>query len=195
MANVNTIYNAKAAAPLANATAASVFLTQESVVSNAASSSTPTKAAVIWIPEVEVDTANLGTATKWPLGAVSYNIRLVGRVSAGTSGTFAVAVQIGSSTTAASNTTLFTATAQTYNLLGDFQVLINLLYDPTTKQFTGSASSSGGSTQTLQALAALTAQTVDLSLGKAALCATGIFGTSNASNVANLDSFTLEVAG
>jgi hypothetical protein len=184
MANVNTIYNAKAAAPLANATAASVFLTQESVVSNAASSSTPTKAAVIWIPEVEVDTANLGTATKWPLGAVSYNIRLVGRVSAGTSGTFAVAVQIGSSTT-----------AQTYNLLGDFQVLINLLYDPTTKQFTGSASSSGGSTQTLQALAALTAQTVDLSLGKAALCATGIFGTSNASNVANLDSFTLEVAG
>lgn len=197
MANVNTIYNAKAAAPLANATAATVFLTQDSVTSNAQSSSVPTKAAVIWIPEVEVDSANLGNnaGVKWPLGAVSYNIRLVGRVSAGTSGTFGVAVQIGSSTTAASNTTLFTATAQTYNLLGDYQVLINLLYDPTTKQFTGSASSSGGSTQTLQALAALTAQTVDLSLGKVALCATGIFGTSNASNVGYLDSFTLEVAG
>lgn len=195
MANANSIYGAKSAAPLANPTAASVFLTQDSVTSNAASSSTPTKAAVVWLPEVEVDTANIGTATKWPLGAVSYILRLTGRVAAGTSGTFGLTVQIGSSTTAGSNTTLFTGGTPTYNLLGDFQLVLTLIYDPTSKLLSGSASSIGGTTAVLVATAALTSQTVDLSLGKVALCATGIFGTSNANNVANLDSFTLEVVG
>jgi hypothetical protein len=193
MPNVNHIYGSKLAAPLANPTAASVFLTQDSVTANAQASSFPTKAAVVYLPETEVDNFNVGTATKWPLQAQQWSLRLAGRVSAGTSGTFGVAVQIGSSTAAGSNTNLFTATAQTYNLLGDFIVEITLVYDPTSKLLSGSASSSGGTTNTLQALAAITAQTIDLSLGKAALCATGIFGTSNASNTAWLDEFALGV--
>ena len=197
MANANSIYGAKLAAPLANPTAASVFLTQDSVTSNAASSSTPTKAAVIYLPEVEVDSVNLGNnaGVKWPLGTVAYTVHLVGRASAGTSGTFAVAVQIGSSTTAGNNTTLFTATAQTYNLLGNYQVILNLTYDPTSKLLSGSAKSAGGTTEALQIEVAMTSQTVDLSLGKQALCVTGIFGTSNASNIGYLDDFTLEVVG
>ena len=191
MANVNTTSAAKNAAPLGNVTAASVFLTQDSVTANAASSSTPTKAAVVFLDEVQVDNVNLQSATKWPLSARIWSFRVWGRVSAGTSGTFGVTVQIGSSTTAGSNTNLFTATAQTYNLLGDFVVQGTLVYEPTAKLLTGTASSSGGSTQTLQALAAITSQTVDLSLGKQALSVSGIFGTSNASNVAWLDGFTL----
>jgi hypothetical protein len=197
MANANSIYGAKLAAPLANPTAASVFLTQDSVTANAASSSLPTKAAVIYLPEVEVDSVNLGNnaGVKWPIGAVSYNVRLTGRVAAGTSGSFGVAVQIGSSTTAGSNTTLFTGGTPTYNLLGDFQLALTLIYDPTSKLLSGTASSIGGTTAVAIGAVALTSQTVDLSLGKVALCATGIFGTSNANNVANLDSFTLEVVG
>lgn len=191
MANTESIYGAKLAAPLGNVTAASVFLTQDSVTANAAASSYPTKAAVVYLPEVQVDNYNLGTATKWPLAARLWSVRIAGRVSAGTSGTFAVALQIGNSTTAASNTVLFTMTAQTYNLLGDYQIGITLIYDPTSKLLTGTASSSGGSTQTLQALVAITSQTVDLSTGKQPLCVTGIFGTSNASNVAYLDQFSL----
>jgi hypothetical protein len=196
MANANSIYGAKLAAPLANPTAATVFLTQDSVTANAASSSTPTKAAVVYLPEVEVDSVNLGTSTvKWPLGAVSYNVRLTGRVAAGASGTASVALQIGSSTTAGSNTTLFTGGTPTYNLLGDFQLVLTLLYDPTSKLLSGTGSSFGGSTGAFVGSAAITSQTVDLSLGKQALCATAIFGTSNASNVVTLDSFTLEVVG
>jgi hypothetical protein len=193
MPNVNHIYGSKLAAPLANPTAASVFLTQDSVTANAQASSVPLKASVVYLPETEVDNFNVGTNTKWPLQAQQWSLRLAGRVSAGTSGTFGIAVQIGSSTTTGNNTTLFTATAQTYNLLGDYIVDMTLVYDPTSKLLSGSASSSGGSTNTLQSLTALTAQTVDLSLGKQPLCATGIFGTSNASNVAFLDEFALGV--
>lgn len=191
MANTESIYGAKLAAPLGNVTAASVFLTQDSVTANAAASSYPTKAAVVYLPEVQVDNYNVGTATKWPLAARCWSIRLVGRVVPGTSGTFAIALQIGSSTTAASNTVLFTGTAQTYATSGDYQFSVTLLYDPTSKLLTGTVSASGGSTQTLQALGAITSQTVDLSTGKQPLCVTGIFGTSNASNVAYLDQFSL----
>lgn len=196
MANVNSTSNAKLAAPLGNVTAATVFQTQDSVTANAASSSAPLKAAVVYLDEYQVDNFNLQSATKFPLTSRVYALNISGRVSAGTSGTFGVAVQIGSSTTAASNTTLFTATAQTYNLLGDFVVQATLVYDPTAKVLTGTMSSNGGSTPTLQALAAINpGQSIDLSLGKQPLCATGVFGTSNASNAAWLDSFTLGVVG
>lgn len=191
MANSESIYGQKLPAPLGNVTAASVFLTQDSVTANALSPSTATQAVVVYLPEVQVDNYNLGAATKWPLGLRIWSLRVTGRVVAGTSGTFAIAVQIGKSTTAGSNTTLFTGNALTYNLQGDFVFAITLSYNPGAKLLTGSASGYGGTVTTLQALGALTPQTVDLSTGKQPLCVTGVFGTSNANNVANLDQFSL----
>jgi hypothetical protein len=198
MANANSIYGAKLAAPLANPTAASVFLTQDSVTANAASSSLPTKAAVIYLPEVEVDAVNLGNnaGVKWPLGAVAYSVRLVGRAAAGTSGNFTVALQIGSSTTTASNTTISAPTMLgAFNLLGNYEFTYNLSYDPTSKLLSGTAGGWGGTGGVIVAGAAITPVTVDLSLGKQALCVTGIFGTSNVNNIGYLDAFTLEVVG
>ena len=97
MPGTNDIYGAKAAAPLTNPTAAAVFLTQDSVTANAASSSTPTKAAVVYLPEVEVDSVNLGNnaGVKWPLGATKYNVRIAGRCAAGASTTATFALQLG----------------------------------------------------------------------------------------------------
>jgi hypothetical protein len=198
MANANSIYGAKLAAPLANPTAASVFLTQDSVTANAASSSLPTKAAVVYLPEVEVDAVNLGNnaGVKWPLGTSVWSVRLVGRAATGTSGTFTVALQIGNSTTAGTNTTITaSALVGTFNLLGNYEFQFNLSYDPTSKLLAGNAGGWSGTTGTAVAGAAITPVTVDLSLGKQALCVTGIFGTSNVNNIGYLDAFTLEVVG
>lgn len=197
MANANSIYGAKLAAPLANPTAATVFLTQDSVTANAASSSTPTKAAVVYLPEVEVDSVNLGTSpVKWPLGTSVWSVRVVGRASTGTSGTFTVALQIGNSTTAGSNTTITaSALVGTFNLLGNYEFQFNLSYDPTSKLLAGTAGGWSGTGGVVVATALITPVTLDLSLGKQPLCVTGIFGTSNASNVGYLDAFSVEVLG
>jgi len=186
MANVNSVSSAKLAAPLGNVTAATVFQTQDSVTANAASSSSPLKAAVVFLDEIQVDNFNLQSATKWPLTSRVYSLTLNGRVSPGTSGTFGVAVQIGSSTTAGSNTVLFTPTAQTYSAAGDFYVQATLVYDATSKVLAGQFTSNG-----VTSVTAISGQSVDLSLGKQALTVTGVFGTSNASNAAWLDGFTL----
>jgi hypothetical protein len=197
MANVNSIYGAKLAAPLANPTAATVFLTQDSVTANAASSSLPTKAAVVYLPEVEVDSVNLGTSpVKWPLGAVAYNVRLTGRVAAGASTTVTFALQLGNSTTSGSNTTIATSAALTstnFNLLGNYQAAFALAYDPTSKLLTGNVTFWGGTTAATLVSASVTPATVDLSLGKQALCVTALVNTGNASTLAYLDSFTVEV--
>lgn len=198
MPGTNDIYGAKAAAPLTNPTAAAVFLTQDSVTSNAASSSQPTKAAVVYLPEVEVDSVNLGNnaGVKWPLGAIKYNVRIAGRCAAGASTTVTFTLQLGSSTTAGSNTTIATGSALTtgaFNLLGNYQFTYTLVYDPTSKLLTGQVSGTGGTATTIVTPATVTATTVDLSLGKQAVCFTALVNTGNAATLVYLDELALEI--
>jgi hypothetical protein len=198
MPGTNDIYGGKASAPLTNPTAAAVFLTQDSVTSNAASPSTPTKANVVYLPEVESDSVNLGNnaGVKWPLGAVRYSVRIAGRVAAGASTTATFTLQLGNSTTPGSNTTVATGSALTtgvFNLLGNYQIVYSLVYDPTSKLLSGSVSGNGGSTNAIVTPATVTPTTVDLSLGKQALCFTALVATGNAATLVYLDEFALEI--
>lgn len=177
MAQGNTVYRAKKAASLANP------VTNAVPFSVSDSSALPTLAAAVFFPYT------VGTTS------AAFKVRSRGRVTTGTSGTFAISFQFGTSTAASTNTVVCAPAAQT---VADFCVYFCeavFVWDATKKQLENSFYAINGSTVNRTADAAGTTVTgVDLSTGVAnAIVAAGLFGTSNAGNFAFLDELALEV--
>jgi hypothetical protein len=196
MGNTNTIYTAKNAAPLTNPTSATVWQVTDTVAH-------PTLAAAIYLPDYESYPASNVISTEAaptvpinaPAGATVWTVRVVGRVTTGTSSTFTLALQIGNSVTQASNTafvTLQSAVTYAAGSYGFFNTAV-ITWDPTSGLLSGTtAAGVQGSTRAVPTATAITGVAVTLLGAKVGLVATALFGTSNTGNIAYLDSFTLE---
>lgn len=179
MARTDTISKGLKATSLTNPTAATVFKS----VDNAS------YAAFVRVPGFSGDTDKV------------FRLRARGRATTGTSGTFKATLQYSSditSTTAAtagSNTDFYALTARTLATITRFwKVECVVAWDSTSQRMVGQDEGSFNA-ETIETsgaiISALTA--VDLTTGKCGFVVSAIFGTSNASNVATLDSLELEV--
>lgn len=197
MANTDTIYIAKNAAPLVNPTSATVFQVTDTVAH-------PTLAAAIYLPDYESYPAS-GTisteappspAINAPQGVTQWNVRVKGRVTVGTSGTFTLAVQYGNSVTQASNTALVTLqSAVTYaSATNNFVNSFFLTWDPVSLLLSGSTGAGiQGSTRAIPTATVIAGvASVNLIGNKVGLVVTALFGTSNTGNIAYLDEFSVE---
>lgn len=213
MANTNTPYIAKNAAPLTNPVAATVFLQTSSPIATVAATQVAKPAFVAYRAY-----ATFGAGTSNNQGVVNFNLMAKGRVTGGTTTNFTPALQISvanaaiPSTTAASNTTICTATAIPFNSAsGSWRIVASLEWDQTSGGITGTFSAYGGVggvAPTLTAAAAVTpvtgyavvtpvsTVTGTYSSGEIALMfdVTGLFSASNANNIAYLDEFSVEVS-
>lgn len=183
MASGIAYYKAKRATNLTNPTAAAVF-----VQANDA-----TKAAYVQIkPDVAAATS------------LKFFVQARGRATTGTSGTFLATIQYNSNIlTTASATTAITAANNTDFIALSARTLATItrpwyaegevIWDSTSLRLSGQKN--GLNAETIEtASAAITALTaVDLSTGLCGFVVSCIFGTSNASNVATLDDFFIEV--
>lgn len=172
-----TVYKAKKAASLANP------ITNAVPFSVSDPAALPTLAAAVFFPQT------VGTTS------AAFKVRAVGRFTTGTSGNAAISFQFGTSTAASTNTVVCAPATQT---CADFCVYFLeavFVWDATKKQLENSFYAINGSTVNRTADAAGTTVTaVDLSTGSAnAIVAAALFGTSNAGNIAYIDSLTMEV--
>jgi len=195
MASSNAIYTAKNAAPLVNPVAATVFIVTDTVAH-------PTLAAAVYLPDYEAYPASgvISTeappvpAVNAPPGVTTWEIKVKGRVTPGVSGTFTLALQVGNSTTPGSNTALVTLqSAVTYATSQNFWHDLILSWDPTSQLLSGQTISGvQGSTRAIITPTVIAGATVNLLGNKVGLVLTGLFGTSNAANIAALDEFVVE---
>lgn len=179
MAKVSSYYKAKRAANLANPTSASVF------VQNDAS----TKA--VFVP-LAVDA-----------GATSarFLVKIRGRATTGTTSNFLAKLQYTSdvtataAATAGNNTDVVTLTNRSLaTITRPWSMDIELIWDSTSQRLSGTFLN-GFNSETLETVAAITALTgIDLTTRKTGIVAAAIFGTGNASNVATIDDFSVEVS-
>ena len=179
MASANSIYKAKRASNQANPTAATCFKQADD----------STRAAnVIFEPPVASPTS------------ARFRVRAYGKVTTGTSSTFIATIQYSSdanstgAATAANNTDCKALTSRTLaTITRSWSIDAELLWDSTSQRLTGQGN--GVNSETIEtANAIITALTaVDLSTGKCGFVVSCIFGSTNASNVATLDDFSLEV--
>ncbi len=183
MASGIAYYKAKRATNLTNPTSAAVFV----------QANDSTKAAYVQIKPDIASATNL-----------RFFVSARGRATTGTSSTFLATIQYNKDvTTAASASTAITAANNT-----DFKALssqtlatitrpwwidLEVGWDSTSKRLTGQ--SNGFNAETIEtANAAITAlTTIDLTTGTCGFVVSCIFGSTNASNVATLDDFYIEV--
>lgn len=175
MANASTSYRAKKAASLANpVTNAVPFVTADD----------SSKPAIVYFPAIS------GTTS------AAFRVRARGRFTTGTSGNAAISFQFGNSTAASTNTVVSAPTTQTCADNCVYFLEAIFIWDATKKQLENAYTCLNGSTAALVVYVAGTTVTgVDLSTGAAgnSIVAAGLFGTSNAGNIAYLDELTLEV--
>lgn len=178
MGQASNIYNAKRAANLANPIADTVFKLNDDAL----------KAAFVKIP---------GGSR---MNGKVFLVRASGRATTGGSYTWAPGLQYtadvnaAAAATAANNTDLVTATARSIaTATRSWLIRAELIWDSTSQRLQGTWGAANA--ETVDAfgtqITALTA--IDLSLETAGFVITGIFGTTHASNIGRLDSFTLEV--
>lgn len=183
MASGIAYYKAKRAANLANPTSASVFVQND----------ISTKSAFV---QIKPDLAS------------STNLRFIvsarGRATTGTTSNFLAKIQFTSdvtsaasattSITAANNTDFFTLTNRSYaTITRPWYIDLEVVWDSTSQRMSGQGN--GLNAETIEtASAAITALTaIDLTTSKCGFVVAALFGTSNASNVATLDDFYIEV--
>ena len=171
------IYAAKRAAAQTNpVTSLSTFLQAD----NSA------KAAAVYVPDQwqESNTA----------GSFRFNLVAWGRVTSGTSGNVTLAIQYGTSVTAASNTSIIAPTAAAYSVSGNWMLNSQLLWDSTSKLLNGSYGGHVTSAGTILSAASITQLSAkDFTTNGLGFTVSAFFGTSNASNIVYLDGFYLEV--
>lgn len=217
MANTNSPYIAKNAAPLVNPTTASLFTTMVSAIATVASTQVLKPAFVKYACY-----AAGGAGTSNNINIVRIAVRASGRVTTGASSTFTPAIVLFNNTgSAPALTTGFTqlaaltpATFATNS--GNWYMDLNMAWDPTSGYVGGTysgAETNGAGATTLTASAAFTpaggytlvppattlpttpAQAAAVSTGELALFfgVTGLVGTGNAATTAYLDNFEIEV--
>lgn len=217
MAGTNTPYIAKAAAPLTNPTALTVFTQLPSPIATVAATQVLKSAYIKY------------NGYSQYLEGVSNNVDLIrikvtaaGRATGGTTTNWTPSIQMSAagagipSTTAANNSTIATGTATAFNSVsGNWVLSAELLWDPVSGQINGLLSGYGGSggAQTTTAAAAITPQTgftapptvstqsntvpvtIPAPTGELVLyfAAGGLFSATNANNIAYLDLFQVDV--
>lgn len=219
MAGTNSPYIAKAAAPLTNPTALTVFQQIPSTVATIAATQVAKSAYVVY-----KGYSQIGSGVSNNVDLIRIEVMAAGRATGGTTTNWTPSIQISAagatfpSTTATSNTTLFTNTAAAFNTAsGNWFVKVELLWDPVSGQINGIGSGYAGSggTMTNTAAAAITPQTgytavaanttqsntvpvtIPATTGELVLyfAAGGLFSATNANNIAYLDAFSVEVLG
>lgn len=175
------VYQAKKAAVLTNPTAAATFLQSD----NSA------KAAAVYFPDQWVQAASPSPAVP---SAVAFNLRAWGRVTPGTTGNFTPVIQYGVSVTAGSNTNMASGGAASYSASGCWRLDVQCVWDKTGGKINGVFFGNNASAGTIVTSAASTQITADLSTNGLGFTVSGLFGTSNASNLAYLDGLILEIA-
>lgn len=177
MATANARYVAKRAATLAivSSTAAACFVTAADA----------TKPCILYFPTCLATTTYL------------FGVRAWGRFTTGTSGTALATIQYGTSVTAGSNTDICALGANTVATNGNWSISTELQWDSTSQILRGSMWGTSGDTPTILGLVVNTATKTGVDLTTAStsigLVMSAKFGTSNASNVAFLDGFEMEV--
>lgn len=179
MARNIDIYSAKRASALANPTAATVFKQADDA----------TKPAFVRLPEQS--------------GFARFKLHAWGRFTTGTSSTILATIQynadvsvagVVAAATAANNTDFKALSSRTLaTITRPWNLELDCVWDSTSQRLSGQ--SNGFSSETIEtANAAITALTgVDCATGKVGFVVSAIFGSTNASNSAVLDGFTLEV--
>lgn len=219
MAGTNSPYIAKAAAPLVNPTALTVFQKVPSPIATVAATQVAQSAYVVY-----KGYSQYGEGVSNNVDLIRILVNLGGRATGGTTTNFTPSLQISAasagipSVTATSNTTIFTNTAAAFNTAsGNWCMKVELLWDPVSGQINGVGSGYGGSggSMTNTASAVITPQTgytataptsvlsnttvvpIPAPTGELVLyfAAGGLFSASNANNIAYLDSFSVEVLG
>ena len=177
MANSLSVYAAKKAAVLTNPTAATTFLQAD----NSA------KAAAVFIPDQWQD----GTVA----GSFRFKLRAWGRMTGGTTTNFLPQIQVGTSTTAASNTDVTVMTTRACNSTSsNWWIDADLVWDSTSKLLNGGFQGGGGSAGTLNTLTIITQATAQAyTTNGLGFTVSAIFSATNAGNLAYLDGLTLEV--
>lgn len=183
MASGVAFYRAKRATSLTNPTSASVFVQSD----NSA------KAAYVQIKPDLASSTNL-----------RFFVSARGRATTGTTSNFLAKIQFNKDvTTAASGTTAITAANNTdflsltnrsmATITRPWYIDLEVVWDSTSQRLTGQAN--GLNSETIEtANASITALTaIDLTTSTCGFVVACIFGSSNASNVATLDDFYIEV--
>jgi hypothetical protein len=217
MANTNTPYIAKAAASLANPiTTAVVFQQTTSPIATVAATQT---AKAVFVKYNGYSQYGVGVSNNVDL--VRILVTAAGRAMGGTTVNFTpslliapAAANTGISLTLATNTTLYSPTAMTFNSAsGNWCIKCELLWDPISGRINGVSSGyGGGSALVVTAAAAITqltgytqtapvssqsystAVTIPAPTGEMVLYfgAAGIFSTTDAGNIAYLDLLQVE---
>ena len=209
MANANTPYIAKQAAPLVNPTAATVFTQTLNPLAQIAANQTIQAAYV----KYEAFAAGIGLGSQAGVtnnqNFTRFRVSAGGRVTGGGTTNFTPTIQFGRSTIAASNTNIGGLTATAFNSAsGNWVLDASLLWDATSGQINGTISGVAGSggTQTILAPATITPITGQ-TLAVPATSVTGaystgdiqmffsvaaLFSASFAGNLALLDFFQVE---
>jgi len=179
MANIIAYYKAKRASNLANPTSASTFVQADA----------STKA--VFVP-LAVDS-----------GATSarFRVRARGRATTGTTSNFLAKLQYTTdvtstnAATAGNNTDIVTLTNRSLaTITRSWSIDIELIWDSTSQRLTGTFLN-GINSETLETVAIVSALTgIDLTTRKTGVVVAAIFGSTNASNVATLDDFVVEVS-
>lgn len=174
MASIGTIYRAKKAAALTNPTSATTFLQSDD----------STKAAVVYFPVVDSQTA-----------LVAFRFCARGRVTTTGAHNITPKVSYGVSTTAGSNTIIAAATARAGATdTASWEICGTLLWNSTLKKLQGEFAAKNGSTIVLDTSAVLTniPTSVDLTTTGNGL-SVEITVATGGGDVARLDELTLEV--
>jgi len=217
MAGTNTPYIAKAAAPLVNPiTTLQVFTQNPSPIATVAATQVLQSAYVKYNGY-----SQYGEGVSNNIDLIHIKVTAAGRATGGTTTNWTPSIQISApgagvpSTTGASNTLVAAGTATAYNsVTGNWLLVAELLWDPTSGQINGLKSGFGGSggAETVTASAAITPLTgytltpatsiqsnttpvtIPAATGELVLyfAAGGLFSATNAGNIAYLDLFQVE---
>lgn len=120
-----------------------------------------------------------------------FTVRVGGRVTAGTAGTFTVSLYWGTSTTSTSNTKVATVSSALGAASSNFNLELEGRWDSLTAGLQGVQSGWCGGTIKSPSVVSTSTSSVDLSGESTSngFTVTGTFGTGNASNVAYIDYF------
>lgn len=187
MGNANTPYVAKAAAPLVNPVASTVFTVRDA---NAAVSRAAFAAYNVY---QTVPTSIAGNAAPGLVNCVPLKVRAWGRATGGTTTNWTPTLQFGNSVTSASNTTVAALTAGAFNTAsGSWYIEATLLWDAVSGQIVGYSTGTNATTGTLTANAAITAITGQTATATLYFVVAGLFSATNANNIAYLDGLEVE---
>ena len=177
MGGTNTIYAAKKAAVLTNPIAATTFLQSDN----------STKAAAVYIPDQWQDAT--------VAGSFRFKLRAWGRMTGGTTTNFLPQIQLGTSTTAASNADVSVMTTRACNSTSsNWWIDCDLIWDSTSQRLNGAFQGGGGSAGTLDTATIITQATAqNFKTNGLGFTVSAIFSATNAGNLAYLDGLTMEI--